>query len=107
MKTMLSVALLCVTLCLVTEAVHVKEGEFFFTLQSVKALQELSESSMTKDQNPRLAKTSMASMCSNPTLPQEFVPLCQQKGASLSLARLAAVPMDVCEICAYAACAGC
>ncbi|NP_001298140.1 guanylin family protein precursor [Danio rerio] len=105
MKTVLSVAFLVVALCLVCDAVEVKEGDFSFTLESVRILQQLAE--QPKTQNPRLAKTSYYSVCSNPSLPQEFVPLCMQRGATMSFARLASVPVDVCEICAFAACTGC
>ncbi|XP_051531262.1 guanylin-like [Myxocyprinus asiaticus] len=105
MKTIFSIAFLVVALCLVSEAVQVQEGEFSFSLESVKILQELTNQPRT--QNPRLAKTSYYSVCTSPTLPQEFVPLCMQKGATMSFARLASVPVDVCEICAFAACTGC
>lgn len=63
-----------------------QEGDFSFSLDSVKVLQQLTDQPRT--QNPRLAKTSYFSVCSNPTLPQEFVPLCMQKGATMSFARL-------------------
>lgn len=63
-----------------------QEGEFSFSLESVKVLQQLTAQPRT--QNPRLAKTSYYSVCASPTLPQEFVPLCMQKGATLSFARL-------------------
>ncbi|XP_016094959.1 guanylin-like isoform X1 [Sinocyclocheilus grahami] len=105
MKTILSVAFLGVALCLVSEAVQVQEGDFSFSLDSVKVLQQLIDQPQT--QNPRLTKTSYFSVCSNPTLPQEFVPLCMQRGATMSFARLASVPVDICEICAFAACTGC
>ncbi|XP_071388114.1 guanylin-like [Centroberyx affinis] len=108
MKTMLpTIALLILALGLASEAVQVQEGEFSFSLEAVRKLQELTaSSSATGKQNPRL-RTSSVSVCADPALPEEFLPLCQQKGASLSLSRLAFVPMDVCEICAFAACTGC
>ncbi|XP_051957950.1 guanylin family protein [Xyrauchen texanus] len=105
MKIILSIAFLVVAICLVSEAVQVQEGEFSFSLESVKVLQQLTK--QPKSQNPRLAKTSYYSVCANPTLPQEFVPLCKQKSSTMSFARLASVPVDVCEICAFAACTGC
>ncbi|KAI7794825.1 guanylin family protein [Triplophysa rosa] len=107
MKTILSVTLMVMALCLisVSETVQVQEGEFSFSLESVKVLQQMTAQPRT--QNPRLAKTSYYSVCASPTLPQEMVPLCMQKGATLSFARLASVPVDVCEICAFAACTGC
>ncbi|KAG9260158.1 guanylin family protein [Astyanax mexicanus] len=108
MKTIASIALLFSTLCLFSEAIQVQDGEYFFSAESVKVLQKLSESgSSAQQQNPRLATTSYSAVCANPTLPQEFVPLCNQSGSSMVFSRLAAVPMDVCEICAFAACTGC
>ncbi|KAL7843371.1 hypothetical protein AOLI_G00248830 [Acnodon oligacanthus] len=102
MKTVISVALLFASLVLFSEAVQVQATE------SVKVLQGLLDSSSaTQQKSPRLATTSYASVCANPTLPQEFVPLCNQSGSSMVFSRLAAVPMDVCEICAFAACTGC
>ncbi|TRY85450.1 hypothetical protein DNTS_030554 [Danionella cerebrum] len=105
MKTIISVACLIMGLCMISEAVQVKDGDFSFSLESVKILQQLIE--QPKTQNPRLAKTSYYSVCANPSLPQEFVPLCMQKGATMSFARIASIPVDVCEICAFAACTGC
>ncbi|KAK3512617.1 hypothetical protein QTP70_018631 [Hemibagrus guttatus] len=88
--------------------VHRQDGEYFFSLESLKVLQHLMDSrSVTQQQNPRLVKTSSAAVCGNPTLPQEFIELCHQSGSSLVFSRLAAVPVDVCEICAFAACTGC
>uniref|UniRef100_A0AAZ3Q3Z5 Guanylate cyclase activator 2B n=1 Tax=Oncorhynchus tshawytscha TaxID=74940 RepID=A0AAZ3Q3Z5_ONCTS len=93
MKTILSIALVLLALYLVSEAhavqVKVQEGDFVFSLESVKKLQELTESSSVNGkQNPHLASTSFASVCANPSLPQEFMPLCMQRGASMSLSRL-------------------
>ncbi|MCI4390211.1 hypothetical protein PGIGA_G00119880 [Pangasianodon gigas] len=84
------------------------DGEYSYSLESVKVLQHLLDSSsVPKQQNPRLVKTSYSAVCGNPTLPQEFLGLCHQSGSALVFSRLAAVPMDVCEICAFAACTGC
>ncbi|XP_066529301.1 guanylin family protein [Hoplias malabaricus] len=108
MKIIISVALVFATLCFFSEAVQVQDGEYFFSAESVKVLQQLLNSSAHAQQkNPRLATTSYSAVCANPTLPQEFVPLCNQSGSSLVFSRLAAMPMDVCEICAFAACTGC
>ncbi|XP_036415414.1 guanylin family protein [Colossoma macropomum] len=108
MKAVVSAALLFATLVLFSEAVQVQDGEYFFSAESVKVLQGLLDSSSaTQQKSPRLATTSYASVCANPTLPQEFVPICNQSGSSLVFSRLAAMPMDVCEICAFAACTGC
>ncbi|XP_063072381.1 guanylin family protein [Engraulis encrasicolus] len=109
MKTVLSLALLLAALLFSSDAVQVRDGEDIFSLESVKVLQELAGSLDAKvmKASPRLAKTSYTSICNHPTLPQEFVPVCHQEGASMRLARLGAVPIDVCEICAFVACTGC
>ncbi|XP_060766123.1 guanylin-like [Neoarius graeffei] len=108
MKTIISIALLLTALFLGSEAVEVQDGEYFFSAESVKILQRLLDSSsVPRQQNPRLAKTSYGAVCSNPTLPQEFISLCRQSDSAQVFSRLAAVPMDVCDICAFAACTGC
>ncbi|XP_072522415.1 guanylin [Salminus brasiliensis] len=108
MKTVTLIVMLFATVCLFSEAIQVQDGEYFFSAESVKVLQHLLNSgSVTQQQNPRLATTSYSAVCANPTLPQEFVLLCNQSGYSMVFSRLAAVPMDVCEICAFAACTGC
>uniref|UniRef100_A0A8D2ZF89 Guanylate cyclase activator 2B n=1 Tax=Scophthalmus maximus TaxID=52904 RepID=A0A8D2ZF89_SCOMX len=84
-----------------------QENGLSFSLEAVKRLQELTLSRASAGpQNPRL-RTSTVSLCADPMLPQEFLPICKQRGASASLSRLAMVPLDVCEICAFAACTGC
>ncbi|KAG7494648.1 guanylin-like [Solea senegalensis] len=90
-----------------SEAVQVEENGQIFSLEAVRRLQELmrSRGSMGQ-QNPR-HRASTVSLCADPMLPQEFLPLCKQRGASASLTRLDMVPLDVCEICAFAACTGC
>ncbi|CAL9704627.1 unnamed protein product [Knipowitschia caucasica] len=107
MKTaLIAVAFLVLGLGWTSEAVEVEEGGMSFSLEAVQRLQELTENNMlATKQNPRIRFN--AFLCSDPMLPQEFLPLCRQRGASASLARLALVPMDVCEICAFAACTGC
>ncbi|XP_042350484.1 guanylate cyclase activator 2B-like [Plectropomus leopardus] len=102
-----TIAVLVLALGWTSEAVQVKENGLSFSLEAVKRLQELTESSAaTVQRSPRL-RASSVSLCADPMLPQEFLPLCRQRGASASLTRLAMVPMDVCEICAFAACTGC
>ncbi|XP_074495533.1 guanylin-like [Sebastes fasciatus] len=102
-----TIAVLVLALSCTSEAVQVEENGLTFSLEAVKRLQELTESSgATGRQSPRL-RASPVSLCADPLLPQEFLPLCKQRGASASLARLTMVPMDVCEICAFAACTGC
>ncbi|CAG5978383.1 guanylin [Menidia menidia] len=106
--TLATIALLVLALGWTSEAVQVEENGLSFSLEAVKRLQELTEARAMAGQlsSPRL-KASTVSLCAEPMLPQEFLPLCKQRGASASLIRLAAVPLDVCEICAFAACTGC
>ncbi|XP_077430209.1 guanylin-like [Vanacampus margaritifer] len=104
--TLACIALLVLVVGRGTEAVLVEENGLTFSLEAVKRLQEMFESGRSPLQSPRL-RASSPSMCEEPMLPQELLPLCKQKGASASLARLAMVPLDVCEICAFAACSGC
>lgn len=60
-----------------------------FSLEAVKRLQELAgDSAAFEQQNPRLRAASSVSLCADPMLPQEFLPLCRQRGASASLYRL-------------------
>ncbi|XP_031727663.1 guanylate cyclase activator 2B-like [Anarrhichthys ocellatus] len=102
-----TIAVLILALGCTSEAVQVEENGLTLSLAAVKRLQELMESSdVTGQQSPRL-RASSASVCADPMLPQELLPLCRQRAASASLGRLALVPMDVCEICAFAACTGC
>ncbi|KAF7207498.1 guanylin [Nothobranchius furzeri] len=105
--TLATVALLIMALGFTCEAVQVEENGLSFSLEAVKRLQELAESRVvTGQQSPRLQMNTL-SFCAEPMLPQELLPLCKQRGGSASLIRLAALPMDVCEICAFAACTGC
>lgn len=109
-----------------------QENGLTFSLEAVQRLQELAESGAAVGlASPRL-RAGSASLCGDPLLPQEFLPLCRQRGASASMGRLgelrcvhvptgaasvvltealfcvsALVPMDLCEICAFVACTGC
>ncbi|TWW62776.1 guanylin family protein [Takifugu flavidus] len=88
-------------------AVEVEENGLTFSFEAVKRLQELVQGSgLMGSTSPRL-RASAGSPCADPLLPQEFLPVCRQRGASASLTRLAMVPLDLCEICAFAACTGC
>ncbi|XP_062843094.1 guanylin family protein [Trichomycterus rosablanca] len=108
MKTIVSIALFLTSVWMVSEAVQVQDGEYSFSMESVMVLQHLLDaSSATQQQNPRLLKTSNSVVCANPTLPQEFLSVCQRSGSSMVFSRLASVPVDRCEICAFAACTGC
>ncbi|OWK05534.1 GUCA2A [Cervus elaphus hippelaphus] len=91
-----------------TEGVIVKDGDFSFSLESVKKLKDLQEL-----QEPRIPRNSggliAPNLCSLPNFPEELRPLCKEPNAQEILDRLGAIAADpsTCEICAYAACAGC
>ncbi|KAI4878348.1 hypothetical protein NFI96_033699 [Prochilodus magdalenae] len=89
MKTIAFIALLFTTFFLFSDAVQVQDGEHFFSAESVKILKHLLDSSSASQQkNPRVATTSYAAVCANPSLPQEFIPLCNQSGSSMVFSRL-------------------
>uniref|UniRef100_A0A8D0XXM8 Guanylin n=1 Tax=Sus scrofa TaxID=9823 RepID=A0A8D0XXM8_PIG len=48
-------------------------------------------------------------LCNSPKFPEELKPICQKPNAEEILERLETIAQDpsTCEICAYAACAGC
>ncbi|CAL8336777.1 unnamed protein product [Lota lota] len=91
-----------------SEAVQVQVEGLTFSLEDVRMLQMLTKTpSEAGNANLRL-RPSSGSVCSNPALPKAFQALCDQNNnASPSLIILTKMPMDVCEICAYAACTGC
>ncbi|XP_017342641.1 guanylin [Ictalurus punctatus] len=105
----LPVVLLILAIGLISDAVIVHEGEFSFSLESVKKLWDiLANGESTKPTN-RLSVFSSVKVCENPLLPKEFQPLCQSKNAQVHFSRLALLSRnsDVCELCSFAACTGC
>ncbi|TKC43840.1 hypothetical protein EI555_020700 [Monodon monoceros] len=82
--------------------VTVKDGEFSFSLESVKKLKDLQQL-----QEPRRSRNTGGSLL--PEASEELKPLCKEPNAQEILERLEAIAEDpsTCEICAYAACAGC
>ncbi|XP_004025614.3 guanylin [Gorilla gorilla gorilla] len=113
-------ALLLSALCLLgawaalAGGVTVQDGNFSFSLESVKKLKDLQE-----PQEPRVGKLRKFApipgepvvpiLCSNPNFPEELKPLCKEPNAQEILQRLEEIADDpgTCEICAYAACTGC
>ncbi|XP_057562926.1 guanylin [Hippopotamus amphibius kiboko] len=85
--------------------VTVKDGEFSFPLESVKKLKALQEPRIPRNPSGSLVPI----LCSSPEFPEELKPLCKEPNAHEILERLEAIAEDpsTCEICAYAACAGC
>ncbi|NXA54556.1 GUC2A protein, partial [Nothocercus julius] len=103
--------LLCITVLVLlslahsSRAVYVQDGDLKFSLESVKKLKELMGKS--RDINPRMK--SIWVPCEEKDLPEEFQSVCERKDAQMVFERLnmAVQQMDLCEICANAACAGC
>ncbi|KAJ8391183.1 hypothetical protein AAFF_G00096120 [Aldrovandia affinis] len=92
----------------------VTDGDFSFSLEAVKILKSLLQASASSTPNP--PNIGMPAVCANPSLPVEFLAVCQGEAAGVVFERLGALsyvkvdiitPPDPCEICANAACTGC
>ncbi|XP_001503217.1 guanylin isoform X2 [Equus asinus] len=90
--------------------VTVQDGEFSFSLESVKKLKDLRELQAPSTRNRREVDGSLAPiLCRYPKFPEELKPICKERNAREILQRLETIAQDprMCEICAFAACAGC
>ncbi|XP_039610874.1 guanylin family protein [Polypterus senegalus] len=107
MRVCLVIALCLCTVCLLSNAVVVKDGDLVFSLDSVKTLGTLMAASGGVKRT-RMSQGTF-SVCTNPALPKEFLPVCESQQSDVIFSRLARIAEnpDVCEICAYAACTGC
>uniref|UniRef100_A0A673TQS0 Guanylin n=1 Tax=Suricata suricatta TaxID=37032 RepID=A0A673TQS0_SURSU len=87
-----------------------QDGEFSFPLESVKKLKDLQELQEPGIRNHRKSGGPVVpKVCSHQKFPEELKPLCKEPNAPEILQRLEAIAEDPesCEICAFAACAGC
>ncbi|XP_006123699.1 guanylin-like [Pelodiscus sinensis] len=102
------VAIMLLMLAHSSQPVYVKEGEFSFPLEAVKKLKELLDVD-ARSKPHMMARTSFIPVCSRPELPKEFQDVCKREDVPLIFHRLnlAVQDIDICEICANAACAGC
>lgn len=90
--------------------VTVQDGKFSFPLESVKKLKGLQELQEPSIASRRQFDGPVApALCSYPKFPEELKPVCKEPNAHEILRRLEAIAEDpsTCELCAYAACAGC
>ncbi|NXG45130.1 GUC2A protein, partial [Psilopogon haemacephalus] len=104
----LLLALLLLLLLPSSQAVYVQDGDFKFSLESVKKLKVLMDEK--SQANPRmLAAVAASSPCDDRDLPEEFQSVCKRGDAPQIFERLSSAVQDsdLCEICANAACAGC
>ncbi|CAK6441087.1 unnamed protein product [Pipistrellus nathusii] len=91
-------------------AVTVQDGKFSFSLESVKKLKGLRELQEPSVGNGiQFDGPAVPALCSSSKLPAEIKPVCKEPNANEILRRLEAIAEDpsTCELCAYAACAGC
>ncbi|KAM6218479.1 guanylin [Rhynchocyon petersi] len=98
--------------------ITVQDGDFSFPLESVKKLKDLPEFQKSWTKNHRkitvraagdMTRPEVPIQCNNPEFPRDLRPICKEPNAQEILQRLEAIAEDpsTCEICAYAACAGC
>ncbi|KAG7519866.1 beta-lactamase-like 1 [Solea senegalensis] len=110
MRTVVCLSLFFIVCWQLSTAVTVKEGDFHFSLESVKALGALvTADDASVKHELQLLEAKAAAVCSHPDLPEDFKPLCLRKDAGASLVRLVllAAHSDDCEICKFVACTGC
>uniref|UniRef100_A0A8C5PFA9 Guanylate cyclase activator 2B n=1 Tax=Leptobrachium leishanense TaxID=445787 RepID=A0A8C5PFA9_9ANUR len=91
--------------------VIVKDGDYEFSLDSVKKLKELMDASHSSHQASQgdISDVEAAEMCASPELPEAFKLLCAAPNAAEIFSRLEPIAQnpDVCDVCAFAACSGC
>ncbi|XP_043429332.1 guanylin [Prionailurus bengalensis] len=107
---LLSALCLLGTWAVLAGGVTVQDGEFSFSLESVKKLKDLRELKEPSIRNRRKSGGPVVPIaCSHQKFPEELKPLCKEPNAQEILRRLEAIAEDPdsCEICAFAACAGC
>ncbi|KAJ7306484.1 hypothetical protein JRQ81_009839 [Phrynocephalus forsythii] len=101
-----TVAICLSALLVLSDGVTVTVDDFSISLESVKQLKRLLDA---EPRNPRFRSSRAVSVCTNPQLPAEIVPLCSSPKAPSLIRSLESIARDatICEICAYVACSGC
>ncbi|KAJ3586863.1 hypothetical protein NHX12_013255 [Muraenolepis orangiensis] len=109
------IAVAVVVTILQVASVTVSEGEYTFSLEAVKMLWQALEEAKYREVRGNEGRSSSASqshmpaVCSDPALPADFIPLCQDPNAEQAFANLEnlATMSLTCELCKSAACTGC
>nr|XP_004670539.1 guanylin [Jaculus jaculus] len=111
---LLSVLCLLGAWAILADGVIVQDGDLSFPLESVKKLKDLRELPKPRlwsrrKSAPMHGELQAPWLCNSPEFPEPLRPLCKKPDAQEILQRLEAIAQDpsTCEICAYAACAGC
>ncbi|XP_036599061.1 guanylin [Trichosurus vulpecula] len=105
MNILLLSALCLCGLATLVGSVTVQDGDFFYPLESVKKLKDLQESGMKTQK----AQGYGVYLCDHPDFPKDLESMCTRSDAAQAFQRIGAIAVDshTCEICAFAACAGC
>lgn len=77
-----------VELTILIYSVFTQEGEFSFSLESVKKLWDILANGEIAKKTSLLSVFSAVTVCANPLLPEEFQPLCQSNNAQAHISRL-------------------
>ncbi|MEE6482494.1 hypothetical protein FKM82_013255 [Ascaphus truei] len=103
--------LILIHLC---HCVIVKDEDLYFPLEAIKKLKVILDQKATMSDSavkaiPHKNIAALATVCTHPELPKEFVPVCEGPSAMAVFARLEQIAdnIDQCDVCAYAACSGC
>ncbi|XP_074047431.1 guanylin [Macrotis lagotis] len=105
MNILLLSALCFCGLATLVGSVTVQDGDFSYPLESVKKLKDLQQSWVRS----REAQVYAVSLCNHPDFPKDLKSICDRSDGAQAFQRLGAIAEDPhsCEICAFAACAGC
>ncbi|KAM3620813.1 uncharacterized protein V6R79_002415 [Siganus canaliculatus] len=86
MRALSVVLVLALCVCRGAVGVQVKVGDRLFPLEAVKQLKDLMD--LDGGINHQLSDRSVVVVCNNPLLPQTFLPVCHENGASAVFSEL-------------------